>query len=272
MAEKNTRWENDKEWAGWTLRDEIYAFVRAHLQPIISGAVGGAMGAIIAAIKSYPTVAASIGAVVLTLAVITILAIKDGRKRNRRAETKVTESTARLPSVLREEINFNYLPDPLTKHGWRQGYASNVIPTDAVWKAATEFPGGMSMALSDLGCAIDYPLTAGAVLSKRIVCDFKSSATAMIFVRVKLATRDGSKPEEGFIKFEIRGGLPRWVPKYHEWELPIDPPPLGNGWHHLDIDLVDAVNRTWGQDGWCLRELDKIRLRGELSISPIRLY
>jgi hypothetical protein len=169
MAEKNTRWENDKEWAGWTLRDEIYAFVRAHLQPIISGAVGGAMGAIIAAIKSYPTVAASIGAVVLTLAVITILAIKDGRKRNRRAETKVTESTARLPSVLREEINFNYLPDPLTKHGWRQGYASNVIPTDAVWKAATEFPGGMSMALSDLGCAIDYPLTAGAVLSKRIV-------------------------------------------------------------------------------------------------------
>lgn len=128
------------------------------------------------------------------------------------------------------------------------------------------------MALSDLGCAIDYSVGGGTVLSKRLVCDFKFGNQAMIFVRVKLATLDNFKTEEGFIKFEIRGGQIRWVPKYNEWELPIDPPPLGDGWHHLDIDLVDAVNQTWGQKGWRLSELVKIRLRGELSISPIKLY
>jgi hypothetical protein len=172
----------------------------------------------------------------------------------------------------RDEIRFDYLPDSPMNHGWKQGYSSNPIPADATWKAATDFPGGMSMALSDLGCAIDYTIGRSAVLSKRIVCDFKFSNTAMIWVRVKLATRDNSKTEQGFIKFLLGSGQPVFVPRYKEWELPIDPPSLGSGWHHLDIDLIDAVNRTWGQNGWQLSELVTIRVRGDLSISPIKLY
>jgi len=171
-----------------------------------------------------------------------------------------------------EEIRFDYLPDSPTNHGWKQGYPSNAIPADAIWRAATDFPGGMAMALSDLGCAIDYTIGRSAALSKRIVCDFKFSNTAILFVRVKLATRDKLKTEQGFIKFVLGNGQPFFVSRYHEWELPIEPPSLGNGWHRLDIDLIEAVNRTWGQQGWLLSELVTIRLRGALSVSPIKLY
>ena len=131
----------------------------------------------------------------------------------------------------------------------------------------------MFLDLSDTGCAIDYEVSKNASLCTRFVCDanFRDN-TAMLFVRVRLVTRDASDRRWGFIKFDLAEPQPKFVEQYNEWVLPIRPASLGNGWRHLDISLTDAVYETWGHDGWLLSGLLVIRLRGHLSISPIRLY
>ena len=64
---------------------------------------------------------------------------------------------------------------------------------------------------------------------------------------VKLVTLDGTITREGYIKFEMEGGKPYPQKEYAEWVLPFDPPSLGDGWFHLDISLVDSVNKTWAK-------------------------
>jgi hypothetical protein len=81
VAEKNTRWENDKEWAGWTIRDEVYDYVRKHWLPTIVSTTITIAGSVWAFIQSHPTLGASVGAVALTITAIAILALIDGRKR-----------------------------------------------------------------------------------------------------------------------------------------------------------------------------------------------
>jgi len=94
----------------------------------------------------------------------------------------------------------------------------------------------------------------------------------MLFVLVGLITRDGSQTKEGWIKLTLDREQPKYVGQYSEWVLPTDFKSLGNGWHHINIYLPDAVSRTWGQAGWLLRDLRAIRVRGHLGISPIKLY
>ncbi len=180
-----------------------------------------------------------------------------------------------MPDLLvpapREEIRFDYLPDSPLSHGWKSArWAKHPMPSDAIWRADTD--GSMVMELSDIYCPIVYEVGSKAALSTRLVCDLRFSTSAELFVVVRLLTRDGSRPRDGGIKFELSRRQPYYTKEYDEWVLPIDPPSLGNGWHHLDISLTDAVGHTWGQAGWMLSELLKIRLRGHLGISPIKLY
>lgn len=76
----NTRWENDKEWAGWTIRDEVYGYVRKHFVPIAVGWLATLFGTVIAAVRSYPTVAYCLGTATVTVTVIVLLALTGGRK------------------------------------------------------------------------------------------------------------------------------------------------------------------------------------------------
>ncbi|MGB8681462.1 MAG: hypothetical protein WCD12_01135 [Candidatus Binatus sp.] len=194
-----------------------------------------------------------------------------------------TRKTAPLPAVPHaatptgkphEVIPFDYLPKSPIDNGWKQGYPSNPVPPDATWKVAIGAPtaGSLFLDLSDTGCAIDFEVSPNASLSTRLVCDANfRDKTAMLWVRVRLVTLNGRDKDWGFIKFDLNEGQPVPDKRYKEWVLPIKPESLGNGWRHLDISLRDAVEKTWGNDGWLLGGLLAIRLRGHLSISPIEL-
>ena len=154
-------------------------------------------------------------------------------------------------------------------------FQQSEVPSDAKWHAATDAPtaGSIFLDLSDVGCAIDHGISPNVSLSTRLVCDANfRDGTALLFVRVRLVTRDASDRQSGFIKFDLDAVKSVYVKQYNEWVLPIRPESLGNGWRHLDISLTDAVARTWGRDGWQLGGLLAIRVRGHLSISPIQLF
>ena len=101
MAEKNTRWENDKEWAGWTIRDELYGYIRAHLGPIVIAALVSIAGTVWAFVQSHAVLGYCLATAVLTITVLAVLARNDGRKRASRATPDIpprtTESARRLP-------------------------------------------------------------------------------------------------------------------------------------------------------------------------------
>jgi hypothetical protein len=207
----------------------------------------------------------AIGALIVSLVILVPSLFR--RKDDKDDSESQTEGGAHAP---REEIGFDYLPDSPISHGWRAEWAKHPVPSDAIWKMSVG--GSLVMELSDIYCPIDYRISKRAVLSTRLVCDLRFSNSTLFFVIFKLVTRDQKQNKEGALKFELGRGKPYFTKEYDEWVLPIDPKPLGDGWYHLDISLTDSVSQTWGQIGWTLSELFKIRLRGHLSISPIKLY
>ena len=109
MSDKNTRWENDKEWAGWTLRDEIYASVRSHVGPyVVSGAAALAVAAYAYA-QSHPTLAAMIGTAIGTFIVIIGSAAFSRRRKltaGRAAERDTSVQIQRAwPALSRRQIS-----------------------------------------------------------------------------------------------------------------------------------------------------------------------
>src|SRR5208282_3459335 len=71
-----------KEWAGWTVRDEVYGFVRAHLAPIVSAMMAGIAGTIFSALKSHWSLATTaLGASTATVALMIFFAQLQGRRK-----------------------------------------------------------------------------------------------------------------------------------------------------------------------------------------------
>jgi hypothetical protein len=187
-------------------------------------------------------------------------------------------------SVPCEVIRFDYFPASPLQNGWNIAYFDKRIngnPDPAAksdylktrrWTIAPNPPTEGCVVIDIDACAMDYRIGKSAALSTRLVCDLRFSDSAMLFVLLGLVTRDGSQNGEGHIKFELGREQPKYVEQYNEWVLPTDFKSLGDGWYYVDVSLTDAVSRTWGQAGWTLKELRKIRLRGHLGISPIKLY
>jgi hypothetical protein len=57
-----------------------------------------------------------------------------------------------------------------------------------------------------------------------------------------------------------------------EWKVALRGTNLGNGWKAFEVSLPDQGRRSFGKDGRLYRRLFRIRIRGSLAISPIKLY
>jgi hypothetical protein len=191
--------------------------------------------------------------------------------------------TAALPHAV---IEFNYLPASPLNNGWHIAYFDGrfkqqehaLIEADwrsNRWKIAPNCPKEGSIVFDLNDGAFDYAVTRNSALSHRIEFDANYiDDSALIFLQVLLATRDGQNTTSKFIKFIIGSRAPYPTRGYEESEytVEIEPQTLGQGWRRVVLDLSDVVAHSWGQNGWSYKELKTIRLRGKLGISPIRLY
>lgn len=170
------------------------------------------------------------------------------------------------------EIRFDYLPDSPINHGWTVAEGDF---TTAKWSSPLDapVPGSISIEM-DPGCALDKILEPNLTLSDRVKYSATYSTTTMLYMLVGLASRDGSQTPQKWIRFDVGTGGPyRNSPGYgNEYKLPVEGTLQPNGWRKFDISLPDAVAKTWGTQGWTFRSLQKIRLRGNVAITPIELY
>jgi hypothetical protein len=133
--------------------------------------------------------------------------------------------------------------------------------------------------------AIHYNVPPHAILADRL--EFTAKYTnaknpTMIFTRLSVGTQDGSLQRNVDFKFyhgELRAAptwpnpnpgrpLDKWVPEQTVYLLAQVRPEGKLAFH---INLRDAVSLCIGDQGWVFKSIQGIRLRGDLSISPIVL-
>jgi hypothetical protein len=169
------------------------------------------------------------------------------------------------------KINFDYLPDSPTKHGWNL----KVDPGELLpeFSAAPDTPIPGSLLISSHGkYALDYEVGPSGSLSNFVELALKPSKGSVVYARIKVRSRDGSESAEVWLAHSIGNEPPKRFDPPIEWQVSVPGEILDNEWLLLKLSILDEVQNTFGRDGWVYQSLVRIRLRGSMSISPITLY
>ena len=180
-----------------------------------------------------------------------------------------------IDDLVTAELRFDYAPDPLTRHGWRPGYPDGAEPETGAYSVPMDSPVPACVAIKTArGYALDYNLPP-------MVCDGLSfeaqySETTMVFTEVGLRSKDASLYARKWIKYYIsssRGDPMRSeiTPGYpNEFTIWWHATALCRRWVCFNISLPEAVRNTWGKQEWTYDCVSRFRIRGSLSISPVR--
>lgn len=186
---------------------------------------------------------------------------------------KKTESQS--TSVVTYTIGFDYLPQSPLENEWTRAYKQ-----DAIFESGTdpEMPGSLRLKVKGSELAIDRAVPPYARLSDRLCFTARTSTSTMIFTQLEVTTKDGKERKPVWIKF-YPDRAARAIRTPGDWHDPSKQIPeqtvwlpfktLENGIMRYDIDLHKAVELALGSEGWIYNAISTIRLRGDLSISPI---
>jgi hypothetical protein len=87
-----------------------------------------------------------------------------------------------------------------------------------------------------------------------------------------MSSQDGASDKDGWIAYRFEAAALPKKDRDNEWILKAEGKPLNQpGWRSFRWPLAEEVARTFGTEGWVYKRLLRIRPRGTLSISPIRL-
>ncbi len=183
----------------------------------------------------------------------------------------VVHTGSPMPITPLQRIDFDYQDSP-TNHGWVL-LESEADETQLVIEPISDqFVGNAISISSPVRYAMDFEVGLAAAQLGRVVefvADLKGNAA--IFALVSLERPDGSTLT-GWLKLTTGKGQPKLVDP-DEWQLFIEPVSTkGGDWLLYRIDLQDAVMQTFGIDGWKFQQLEKFRIRGDLSLDYIHIF
>jgi hypothetical protein len=94
----------------------------------------------------------------------------------------------------------------------------------------------------------------------------------VVYTNIELQQCD---TKSAWLKFH-EGGRADAEPKKvndEEWSIAVQPAAeIGGAWRRYQIDLIDAVHRSFGQEGCSFGKLLGYRLRGDMDIQQIAAY
>jgi hypothetical protein len=177
-----------------------------------------------------------------------------------------------------QTIDFDYLPRSPLENGWTQVYNPDGL---AEFGSDCDIPRSLRMKIVQSEVAIHYNIPPHASLADHV--EFTAKYTnaknpTMIFTRLIVGARDGSLQKTMDIKY-YHGHLrvaptiptPNLSPDFLPEQTVFLPAKVRGGQLTFSIDLRDAVNLCVGDQGWMLKSIQGIRLRGNLSISSLVL-
>ncbi len=167
-------------------------------------------------------------------------------------------------------IEFQYLPSPPTEHGWTL-QVENKEDVSPVFRSAIDAPSPGSISIVSRGSYyLDYHLDPSLSFSDVVECAIKPGEVGTLYLRVRVKTADNSANKSVWIAHTLGTGKP--TQSGEEWGIEIPGSHVGNGWRSIRCLLRDEVRATCGQEGWIYDQVLCIRIRGTLSISPIKFY
>ncbi len=172
------------------------------------------------------------------------------------------------------QISFDYLPIPLIEKGWKIHYKKDVssdkrqVP-DFTVDSNSPVPGSLNISPTCF-YGLDYYVQQNMNMANIVDYYIKPISRAVFYLRVKVSSIDQSTSKCVWIAHILEEGKPEKV-NDNEWNYFDKGDILENGWRHITSSLEDEVRDTYGREGLVYRGLERIRLRGELSISPITL-
>ncbi len=173
-------------------------------------------------------------------------------------------------------VGFDYLPGSPLENGWTKAYKKD---GQASFDSDTDIDGSLRMKITQSEFAMDHPVPAAAVLANRFIYTAKYDTTVetMIFLRLWVSTRDEKDRKNVWLKFYLGQKGAKQTPGF--WHDPNNdlpeqtiywPARVSKGAMEFEISLDEAVKIALGSQGWVYRSAMKMRLRGNLSISPIK--
>jgi hypothetical protein len=185
-----------------------------------------------------------------------------------------------------ETIRFDYLPatTPL-EHGWKdvslpehQRQAKGTVQ----FNSDPDLPGSLRMRVTNGAFAMHYDFLPHSTTANQIEFKARYSTTTMIHALLIVSTRDRSAQRRVFvqIKYGNLSASPMWPnpnpgrdgQKWLQEQVlhwPADV--FGNGCLAFRFSWNEVVKTLLGTEGWVFKSVEGIRLRGDLSISPIDL-
>jgi hypothetical protein len=183
-------------------------------------------------------------------------------------------------TTTREIIRFDYLPVSPIERGWTKAYKPDGTAT---FSSDPDIEDSLRMRVTQSEFAMDYIVPVHATLANRLIFTAKydngatTGAATMIFAFVEVSTKNGELRKRVWIKFYFGDKHAFQTPGlWHDpaKQLPEQTmywpaEPFERGQLKFDIDLIETVRVVLGAHGWIYKGIYKIRLRGDLSISPI---
>jgi hypothetical protein len=179
-----------------------------------------------------------------------------------------------------EAIRFDYLPIPPTQKGWTKAYKEDGI---AKFGTDHDIDDSLRMEVTQSEFAMDYTVPVHATLANHLIYTAKYDnsgnigAATMIFAFVEVSPKSGDPRKRVWFKFyfgdkhayQTPGAWHEQMKQLPEQTVYWPAATLPKGKLKFDIDLPEAVKLAIGPEGWIYKGIYKIRLRGNLSISPI---
>jgi hypothetical protein len=200
------------------------------------------------------------------------------KRKQQGSPIKVSELGTRsaLEPVKLRTIDFGYMKawrgSPLD-NGWRwaeqdeSGTVTFQVPSDA--------PVAGSLGIISSGVyGIDFPLQQTLFLTDSMQFSAKYIGRyAAFYVRVEIGFKDSTKDEEIWIAHQVGDGQPVTDGNNSKnWIVFLPGVPISNSWRSFKASVSDEVREIFQGRGGFLKRLITLRLRGNLSISPIELY
>ncbi len=192
--------------------------------------------------------------------------------------SKKLSSTATLQSLaVVQKIDFDYQDSPIN-NGWAMIEAGS--PPVVFSHMADENVGGAIDINSPVKYGMDFNINSAAIQFGNMiefVADMRENAAVYALAVIR---QESGNTTTGWLKFVLAEGkiLPTAVTigsgnGSDEWLINVSPVlHRGGNWLLFQVDLRDAVNDTFGKDGWSFSALQKLRLRGNLSLDYITIF
>jgi len=223
----------------------------------------------------------------LVVGLVAIFADRLPSKRNSPPVVAPREPTTPADQIAKantlEVIRFDYLPVSPTERGWTKAYKPEGTAT---FGSDPDIEDSLRMRVMQSEFAMDYIVPVHATLANRLifVAKYDNSAdiglATMVFAFVEVSTKNRELRKRLWFKFYF-GGDKHAFQTPGAWHDPAKQlpeqtvywpaTPLQRGQLKFDIDLAETVRVALGAQGWVYKGIYKLRLRGNLSISPIEL-